>query len=256
MGVTGEADGGPVRIGVPIADYTTGLFALSGVLAALHARAEHPEGQHIKVAMLDAALNMQCNYIPSVAGLGAKIPRLGRGHAQIVPYQAFLCADGEYVMVGAFTRNFWINLCGALGRAEWTSDPRFATNSARLRNREVLTAEMATLFSSRPRAEWLDVLEAADVPCSPVLELNDAIRSEQVVHNGLLRDMRDGEMTATVVRSPIRVAEWGEPPCRMAPDLGRDTEAVLRDVLGLSEQAIARLAPSHDGTAPARGHSA
>ena len=118
MGVTGEVGGGPLRIGVPIADYTTGLFALSGVLAALHVREQMPEGQHVKVAMLDASLNMLCNYIPSVADLGAKIPRLGRGHAQIVPYQAYLCADGEYVMVGAFTRNFWLRLCEALERPE------------------------------------------------------------------------------------------------------------------------------------------
>ena len=76
------------------------------------------------------------------------------------------------------------------------------------------------------------------MPCSPVLELHDAIHSEQVVHNDVLRTMREGETSATVVRSPIRVAGWGEPPCRMAPDLGRDTASVLKDVLGLSEQAI------------------
>ena len=247
MGVTGEVGGGPLRIGLPIADYATGLFAMSGILAALHARLQHPQGQHVKIAMLDASLNMLCNYIPSVADLGAQIPRLGRGHAQIVPYQAFLCADDEYVMVGAFTRNFWLNLCAALDRSDWITDPRFASNSARLRHRDVLTGDMAAIFRTRPRADWLDLLEKADVPSSPVLELHDAIRSEQAMHNDLLREMSDGSCSATVVRSPVRVDAWGEPPCRMAPDLGRDTAAVLRDVLGLSEPSIAPARPAHPG---------
>jgi crotonobetainyl-CoA:carnitine CoA-transferase CaiB-like acyl-CoA transferase len=90
MSITGEVGGGPVRIGAPIADFSTGLFGLAGVLAALHARDRFPEGQHIQVAMLDASLNMMCNYIPSVTTLGQKVQRVGRGHAQIVPYQAFL----------------------------------------------------------------------------------------------------------------------------------------------------------------------
>ena len=257
MGVTGEVGGGPVRIGAPIADFSTGLFALSGILAALYARDAHPEGQHVRIAMLDASLNMLCNYIPSVAGLGATIPRLGRGHAQIVPYQAFLCADGEYVMVGAFTRNFWINLARALEHSEWTTDPRYATNAARLRNRDSLNETLEAIFRTRPRADWLALLETADVPCSPVLELHDAVRSEQAVHNDVLQRMSDGTNSAQVVRSPIRVSEWGEAPCAMAPDVGRDTNAVLRDVLGLSEDAIADLAASaavgapHDAAAAA-----
>ncbi len=140
MGVTGEVGGGPVRIGAPIADFSSGLFGLAGVLAALFARERFPQGQHVKVAMLDASLNMMCNYIPSVATLGQRIERLGRGHAQIVPYQAFACADGEYVMVGAFTRGFWRNLCRALGHEEWITDARFKSNPARL-----ATAPMACL---------------------------------------------------------------------------------------------------------------
>ena len=221
MGVTGEADGGPVRIGLPIADFGTGLFALSGILAALHVRDAHPDGQHVKVSMLESALNLMCNYIPSVADLGARIPRLGRGHAQIVPYQAFACADGEYVMVGAFTRNFWLNLCRAVDRDEWTSDERFATNSARLRNRKELVGMLEAVFATRPREQWLAVLEAADVPCSPVLELHEAIRSEQVLHDGSIEEIGGDGRSVSVVRSPLRVDEWGSPPLHMPPDLGR-----------------------------------
>jgi crotonobetainyl-CoA:carnitine CoA-transferase CaiB-like acyl-CoA transferase len=242
MGVTGEMGGGPVRIGVPISDFSSGLFGLSGILAALFARDRHPEGQHIEVAMIEASLSMMSNYIPSVATLGARIPRLGRGHAQIVPYQAFLCSDGEYVMVGAFTRGFWHNLCRALGHEEWMTDPRFASNPMRLKNRTELLSLLNAIFGKKPREEWLAILDKADVPNSPVLELHDAIKTEQVVHNRSLIPLTKSGVTFEVVRSPIRVAEWGpEKPPTPPPSVGEHTAEVLETLLGLSSQEIACL---------------
>ena len=238
MGVTGEVGGGPVRIGAPVSDYTTGLFALSGVMAALLARDAHPEGQHVHVSMLEASLNVMCNYVPAVAGLGEHIPRLGRAHAQIVPYQAFACADGEYLMVGAFTRVFWQNLVRALGHEEWIADERFATNANRLRNRDVLVGELEAIFAARRRADWLALLQEADVPASPVLELHDVVESEPVVAAGTIRTLRDGDREAKVVRSPLRVDQWPEPEGRMAPDLGADSREVLRELLGCSDDVI------------------
>lgn len=246
MGVTGEVGGGPVRVGAPISDYSTGLFAMNGVLAALFARDRFPEGQHVEVGMLEASLNMMCNYIPSVTDAGQTIPRLGRGHAQIVPYQAFLCADGEYVMVGAFTSAFWRNLARALGHPEWIADPRFATNAARLRHRDLLVDLCARLFAAAPRAEWLRCLEQADVPCSPVLELHDAVRTEQVEHDRSVVQATGDGRRVSVVRSPLRSAEWGDGPLRMAPTVGRDTRTVLSDRLGLDAATLDRL--ERDGT--------
>lgn len=253
MGVTGEVGGGPVRIGAPLSDYSSGLFALSGILAALHVRDSHPEGQHVRVSMLEASLNLLANYVPSVADLGARIPRLGRGHAQIVPYQAFECADGEYVMVGAFTRNFWVSLCLALGRGEWTTDPKFATNSARLRNRDELVVLLSEIFRGKTRDEWLDVLDEADVPASPVLELNDTLQLEQVKHDGTVVEVAGDGQRVSVVRSPVRVDEWDDPPLRMPPDLGRDTVEVLTELLDLSEPDIAKL--TSDGVVAGAQHA-
>lgn len=238
MGITGEVGGGPVRIGAPIADFSSGLFALSGVLAALHARDQHPEGQHVRIAMLDAALNMMSNYIPSVTTLGYKVPRLGRGHAQIVPYQAFPCSDGQYVMVGAFTRGFWQNLARALGHEEWITDERFASNAGRLANRDLLCGMLEEIFRAQPCSHWLKVLETADVPCSPVLELHDAVKSEQVVHNQSLMSLGEPGKQYAVVRSPIRVDEWASTPPTPAPSLGADTASVLGDLLNLQPKDI------------------
>jgi crotonobetainyl-CoA:carnitine CoA-transferase CaiB-like acyl-CoA transferase len=247
MGVTGERGGGPVRIGAPVSDFATGLFALAGVLAALHVRAEHPDGQHVRISMLEASLNLMCNYIPSVAALGERVPRLGRAHAQIVPYQAFACADGEYVMVGAFTRNFWQRLARAVGHEEWITDPRFATNSARLDHREELVGALEEIFASADREHWLAVLEEADVPASPVLELDEVVVSEPVVAAGSIRTTSGDGREAQVVRSPLTVAEWGEPPARIAPGIGRDTEEVLRELLGLSDDVLAELSAAGAG---------
>ena len=238
MGITGEVGGGPVRIGAPISDFSSGLFMLSGVLAALYARQQHPEGQHVEVAMLEASLNMMSNYIPSVVDLGSKVAKLGRAHAQIVPYQAFVCADGEYLMIGAFTREFWQNLCRALGREEWITDPRFSNNPARLANRALLVGELEKSFATKNRDEWAELINLADVPNSPVLELHDAVRSEQVQHMQALVSVGEGDKAVTMVRSPIRVKAWGEATLRPAPTMGADTRAVLRDILGKADQEI------------------
>ena len=234
MGITGEVGGGPVRIGAPVTDFSTGLFALSGTLAALMVRDRHPEGQHVQVAMLDAAIALMCNYVPSIMAQDARIPRVGRGHAQIVPYQAFECSDGDYIMVGAFTNSFWRRLAVAVGHPEWPDDPRYLVNADRLEHRSELVGELEVIFRTQPRSHWIEVLRGADVPSSPVYELHEAVRSEQAIHNGIVREVSDQRVTTQVVRNPIVNAAWeGGPPDRPAPPLGLDTEAVLRDVLGL-----------------------
>lgn len=230
MGITGEVGGGPVRIGAPISDFSTGLFALSGMLAALHARASHPEGQHVQITMLDASLNMMCSFIPAVAMMNRKMERLGRGHDQIVPYQAFLCSDNEYVMVGAFTRGFWQNLCKMLGRTEWIDDPKYATNAARLANRADLVGQLEVIFAQKSMAEWLRLLAEADVPCSPLYELHDAIKSEQAEHIGCINSV--GDPAVKVVRSPIRAEQWDNDSHRPAPRMGADTWNVMNQWLG------------------------
>lgn len=238
MGITGEAGGGPVRIGAPISDFSSGLFMLSGVLAALFARDKHPQGQHVEVAMLEASLTMMSNYIPSVASLGAKVERLGRGHAQIVPYQAFLCADGEYLMIGAFTTNFWHNLCRALGQEAWITDARYANNPARLAHRAELVGKLQAIFSTRTREAWSEIITRADVPNSPVYELHDAIHTKQVQHLGTLISVGEEGRSIQTTRNPIRVQAWGDDRVEPPPSLGGDTRQVLTELLGKDAAAI------------------
>lgn len=241
MGITGEVGGGPVRIGAPISDFSSGLFALTGVLAALHARDAHPEGQHVEVAMLDASIAMMSNYIPRVATLGKSVDRLGRGHAQIVPYQAFSCSDGEYVMVGAFTQGFWRRLADAVGHPEWKDDPRYETNADRVEHRDELLGKFEEIFRQRTRAEWLEVLSEADVPNSPVLELHDAIRSEQAEHNRIVQHIESEGRVVDVIKFPVGNDRWQPGPPSIPPRMGDQTDETLAKVLGLDQQQIDEL---------------
>ena len=238
MGITGEVGGGPVRIGAPISDYSSGLFTLAGILSALFAREDHPEGQHIEVSMLDSSLAMMANYIPSVVTLGKTIPRLGRGHAQIVPYQAFLCSDDQYVMVGAFTNAFWRRLCEAVGKPEWADDDRYQSNAGRLEHRDELLGELEKIFTTKTRAEWLDALEEADVPNSPVLELHESVRSEQAVHNGSVQHIEQGDKALDVIKNPVSADRWPAAPPEMPPSMGDHTQEILQKILNLSSEEI------------------
>jgi crotonobetainyl-CoA:carnitine CoA-transferase CaiB-like acyl-CoA transferase len=244
MGITGEVGGGPVRVGAPVSDYSTGLFSVVGMLAALHKRDLHPEGQHVEVAMLDSTIALMANYVPSVGVLGVRVPRVGRSHAQIVPYQAFECADGAYVMVGAFTQGFWRRLCDAIGHPEWPADERFSTNADRLTNREILVPMIEEVFRTRTRDEWLKTLEEADVPASPVLELHEALVSEQAQHNEVVQEVGTEENRCPTARFPVRSSSWPLAESAPPPRIGEHSVEVLTEVLRETEVAIKELASS------------
>lgn len=241
MGITGEVSGGPVRIGAPISDFSTGLFGLTGILGALFAREQHPHGQHIEVAMLDASLAMMSNYIPSVVNLDKQIERLGRGHAQIVPYQAFVCQDNEYIMVGAFTNGFWRNLCGAIEKEEWIDDPKYQSNADRLNYRAELLSELESVFLKKTRQQWLEVLEKADVPNSPVYELHDAVKSEQALHNESVINIVKDNKYVSVINFPVKSDAWNNKDgvkATFPPTMGEDTVKILTELLNYSPENI------------------
>jgi crotonobetainyl-CoA:carnitine CoA-transferase CaiB-like acyl-CoA transferase len=237
MSLTGERGGHPIRIGASISDFGSGLFALSGILAALFSRDRFPEGQHIEVSMLDSSIALAANYIPSVATLGETIARPGRTHPQIVPYQAFDCQDGESVMVGAFTETFWRSLAVLLGRADWIDDPRFASNATRLRHRDQLIPPMEEIFRERPRGEWIELLQGADIPCTPIRDLGDATTSEQAVHNGSVAMLDQNGVSVGVTASPIRSGQWAPVEMTAAPGLGEHTGEVLEHLGFASDKA-------------------
>jgi crotonobetainyl-CoA:carnitine CoA-transferase CaiB-like acyl-CoA transferase len=238
MALTGERDGDPVRVGTPVCDYATGLFGLAAILAALFARGEHPAGQHVQVNMFDSTIAMMANYIPAVLSLGRTLSRQGRAHAQLVPYQAFRCSDGEYLIVGAFTDAFWRRLCEAVGLESLLADRRFANNADRIANREALIPMFEKVFLTRPRQEWLGVLEAVDVPATPVFTLAEALASEQAQANATVAELPGTEPRLFTVDLPVRSPDWPQTARRTPPSMGKDTVDILEGLLGLSRAEI------------------
>ena len=142
-------------------------------------------------------------------------------------------------MVGAFTNGFWRRLCDAVDRHEWKDDPRFATNADRLAHRDVLMPMLDEIFRQRTREEWSTVLTEADVPNSPVLELHDAIASEQAVHNGVVQRLEGAELD--VIKLPVVSDQWRFTPASLPPVMGEHTDEVLQGVLGLDGDHIEEL---------------
>lgn len=222
MSTTGEVGGSPLRIGISLVDISTGLYVFSGVLAALYHRALTGEGQRVHVSMLKSAVSLLTNYVPGVLGHGDVIPTSGRGHAQLVPYQAFEAGDGQYVIVGAFTQAFWRAYCDAIERPDLLEDPRFATNGKRLEHRSVLVPILEEEMRRRTREEWLERLEAADIPCAPVLSVGDALRHPQTVATDGVVHLQEGEDSVWMAGLPIELSRTPGNPMGFPPRLGAD----------------------------------
>jgi crotonobetainyl-CoA:carnitine CoA-transferase CaiB-like acyl-CoA transferase len=233
MGVTGVPDGEAMRAGVALTDVMTGMYACNGILAALHQRARTGEGQQIDVGLLDVQVATMANQALSFLVTGKNPPRLGNAHASIVPYQAFATRNGDITVAGANDGQFR-KLCAVLGEPALGTDPRYATNGARVENRVALIAHLQALLSGWDQAAILAALEVAGVPAGPINTLKQVFADPQVRHRGMAFTQISPEMgEVPAVRCPLRFsgAEVGAalPP----PALGADTRAVLRDLLGI-----------------------
>ncbi len=238
MAGTGTRDGGPTKVGSPICDLTAGLYAAFAIAAALNAREAVGTAQYVEVPMLDAAVSLMASFVPSVAA-GAEPPTPeGTGHAQIVPYQAFLCADDRYLIVGAFSNHFWRSLCRVVERPDLLERDDFRSNESRVAHRDELVPMLELAFATRSRDEWLKRLEEAAIPCSPVLDISEAIVSEQAVHNRILRWIGDGDRKVGVTAQPVHSEQWGQLVDAVPPKLGEHTRTILSKRLAMSDADI------------------
>ena len=238
MSLTGVPDGqegaGPMKVGVALTDILTGLHAVAGILAAVAWRERSGEGQHIDLALLDVQVACLANQALNYLVTGCSPVRLGNAHPSIVPYQSFPTADGEMILAVGNDSQF-IAFSRVAGQAQWASDPRFATNAARVENRAVLVPLLRQCTVQRSTAQWVLALEAANVPCGPINTLEQVFADPQVQARGLhvaLPHPVTG--TAPAVASPLRFSRTPVQYRSAAPALGADTEQVLgalRDAL-------------------------
>jgi crotonobetainyl-CoA:carnitine CoA-transferase CaiB-like acyl-CoA transferase len=240
MSITGERDdmpgGGPQKVGVPIVDIMTGMYAAVGVLAALARRAETGKGEYIDLAMLDVQTAFLANQAMNWLVSGNTPKRGGNRHPNIQPQDVFPCADG-FVALAVGNDGQFRRLAEILGHPEWREDDRFATNPARVRNHSLLDPLLRNEFARRKRQDLIAALDAAGVPCAPINAVPDVFAESQVKHREMLRKLRHptaGEVPQVV--SPLRFANEPLAFERAPPLLGEHTDEILRE-LGLPPAA-------------------
>jgi len=248
MSLTGRPEGeegaGPVKVGVALTDILTGLYSTVAILAALAHRQHDGGGQHIDMALLDVQVACLANQAMNYLTTGVAPQRLGNAHPNIVPYQDFPTADGDFILTVGNDSQFR-KFAEVAGRPEWADDPRFATNTLRVANRSVLVPliRQATVFKTT--AEWVTQLEAVGVPCGPINDLAQVFADPQVQARGLAMQLPHA-LAGLVpqVASPIRLSETPVEYRNAPPLLGEHTRQVLEQVLGLHADAVEALRQS------------
>lgn len=231
MSVTGPADGPPMKVGAPLADVVTGLYASIALLAGLYARrAGGGRARRFEVGLLEATVTALVNQAQGYLVTERDPGRLGNDHPNIVPYGPYATGDGDLVIAVA-TRAQFTALAGALGSPSLAEDPRFSTNAARVANRVALDETLRGLLATTSAVEWAGVLESVGVPCGPVHSVASALADPQVADGGLVTTATTAAGTFRMLRSPIRVdGEWLA--VRRGPPALDQDGADVRDAMG------------------------
>lgn len=232
MSVTGAPGGPPMKVGAPVADVVTGLYAAIALLAGLFARASRGgAARRFEVGLLEATMTALVNRAQGCLVTGADPGRLGNDHPNIVPYGPVATGDGDLVLAVATAAQFGA-LCGALGAPELATDARFSTNAARVANRVELDEALRTHLAARSAIEWALVLRDVGVPCGPVHSVASALEDPQLAEGGLVATATTTAGTFRMLRSPIRVdGEW-LPVRRPPPSLDGDGDEIRRALGG------------------------
>jgi formyl-CoA transferase len=229
MSITGESGGPPIKAGVPITDLGAGLFALIGILAALEHRHRTGVGQRIDTSLVESGVALSVwEATEYFAGLGVPQPK-GSAHRMYAPYQAIRCADG-YVTLGTANDRLFLRFCDLLGHPEWATDPEFANNTLRVRNQPALAARIETVTSEQPRAHWLALFEANDIPCGPINNYAQVFADAHLVAREMAVEVDHptlGRMRS--LGSAIKMSETPTDPRKRAPLLGEHTAEVLTE---------------------------
>ena len=239
MSITGkpddEAGGEPMRVGVAVADLFTGMYCAVAIVSALYRREKTGEGAHLDMALFDTQLAMLANQASNALISGEDPPRQGNTHPNIVPYQPFEASDQRIVIAVGNDRQF-ARLADLCGHSEWARDERFATNAARVENRQAIVAAVAQCIGTRPAAEWLERLEKAGIPAGPINSVGQALADIQAQHRSMVRMIAGTPLVGSPVRIDGERTDSELPP----PRLGEHTNDVLQE-LGIAPADIARL---------------
>jgi crotonobetainyl-CoA:carnitine CoA-transferase CaiB-like acyl-CoA transferase len=225
MDVTGFPETGPTKVGVAITDCLAALYAVQGILLAHIQRMQTGRGQFLDIALLDSAVSVLGLPAGIVAATGASPGQLGNNHPSLAPYEPYPAADGQ-VIVAAANPRLWSRFCAAVDAQSLEHDPRFADNSARVKNRAALTARIREIFADKS-VDWLiERLSAAGVPCGRVRTIQEVLADPQLASRDMLVGIPAGGRTVKVLGNPIKLSDVGPLPSAAPPALGEHTEAV------------------------------
>jgi crotonobetainyl-CoA:carnitine CoA-transferase CaiB-like acyl-CoA transferase len=239
MSITGRPDGepggGPMRVGVAVADLFTGMYTTVAILAALYRREKTGEGAHVDMALLDTQLAVLANQVSNFLVSGEDPPRQGNTHPNIVPYQPFDAADQPIIIAIGNDRQF-ARLAEMCGHAEWAKDARFATNGARVANRAEIVGLVSKAIRRKSAVEWFELLEDAGIPAGPINRISQALADVQAQHRQMVRTIAGVPLIGSPVRIDGERADSELPP----PALGEHTGELLR-AIGIDADEIRRL---------------
>jgi crotonobetainyl-CoA:carnitine CoA-transferase CaiB-like acyl-CoA transferase len=242
MSLTGEPEGLPQKVGVPVADLFAGLYGCIGILAALRHRETTGQGQQIDIGMLDTHVAWLANQAMNYLATKQDQPRLGNQHPNIVPYQVFPTADGHIVLSVGNDPTFK-RFCEAMGIEHLLADARFATNAARVSNRALVTETLTPVMQAHPTAWWVEKLESLKIGGGPINRLSQVFADPQVQARGMVVTMPHPKSATgiEVVANPVKLSAT-PPDYRLPPPLlGEHTEEVLGELLGMSASEVAAL---------------
>jgi formyl-CoA transferase/CoA:oxalate CoA-transferase len=241
MDITGFEDGPPVKVGTSIADLVAGMSAAHGVTLALLARHRTRRGQKVEISMQDAMAALLTYQAGIYFGTGAKPGRRGNAHPSIVPYEVFKAADA-YLTLGVANNSLWERCCAAMERPELAKDPRYATEAARVQNRDALVPLLNELLGARPADEWLKRFEAAGVPAGRIRTVAEVCESAHLQARAMIVTLPHPKAgPLRVLGVPVRLHATPGKAATPPPLLGQHTERVLRAVLGMPRAEVARL---------------
>ncbi|HEV7457116.1 MAG TPA: CaiB/BaiF CoA-transferase family protein [Roseococcus sp.] len=241
MSLTGEPNGSPQKVGVPVADLFAGLYGCIGILAALNHRHATGQGQQIDIGMLDTHVAWLANQGMNYIATGENPPRLGNQHPNISPYQEFPTKDG-YMILAVGNDPTFERFCKAFGQEALLADERFATNPQRVANRDLVTQTLTPLTKSKTTSEWVEALEALKIACGPINTLEQVFADPHVQARGMRVKMPHASgQEIEVIANPVKLSatppDYRVPP----PVLGQHTAQVLTGMLGMSEAEVAAL---------------
>jgi formyl-CoA transferase len=240
MSVTGEPGGEPAKAGVPVTDLGAGLFAAVGILAALNHRHLTGSGQLVDTSLVDAGVALSVWEATEYFSTGEVPAALGSAHRMNAPYQAIRCADG-YITLGAANDRLFNRLCDVLGHPEWRTQPEFADNARRVRNRKRLAESIEEMTVRQPARHWLELLEAHDIPCGPINNYAEVFADPQVLSREMVVECEHPTLgRVKTLGSPIKLSATPADVSRPAPTVGEHTDALLREA-GYSDDEIGAL---------------